>query len=264
MLSTQQIRSFERNGFLGPFTLAPHSTELLEPGRLAGIGRRLRELDASITRNAHVHSQMLFRLISCRSIMDRLRSLLGNDILSWTSHIVVRQPGSRGQGWHSDSINQFIRGIHVTVALTDMTEDNGCLQIIPGSHLYRSSLSSAVEVGDLNYDDPDSAVYWADVTAPWGRPHQRQSITVTSGQFFFTWGGLWHFVGPNKSAQSRVAVVARYARPDVACRDYGFSDAKIVPGDLLPCVMVSGVDRHGLNDLRTAPAGEVLFERAAV
>src|SRR5262249_29699844 len=93
----------------------------------------------------------------------------------------------------------------------------------------------------------------ADEIAPWHAPHAVKHMELRPGQFFLTWGGLWHGVGANHTKSPRVAAVARYARTDMECRDYGFNDFTIEKGEKLPCLLVSGKDDFGLNDIREAP-----------
>jgi chlorinating enzyme len=260
MLSAEQMKFFATEGYLGPFDLAQAQRDAwLQPARLKHVHQVLHGgvLTKEQERNQHLYSASLLQLVTAPQILDQVRSMIGEDVLLWVAHVLSRVPGSGGQAWHSDSINQYIRGIHVSIALTDMNRDNGCLSVVPGSHLYRTSLWAYEQSKGLDRRDPDGIVRLADDSAPWNAPHKVVNMELTAGQYFYTWGGLWHGVGSNRTKRPRMACVARYCRPDFQCRDYGFRDDRITAGELQPCLLVHGRDDFRLNELRPVPEGDI-------
>ncbi len=260
MLSAEQMNFFSTEGYLGPFELpSPRREEWHEPARLKQIHHVLGsgKLTKEQERNQHLYSTSLLELVTAPQILDQVRTMLGDNVLLWVAHVLSRVPGSGGQAWHSDSINQYIRGIHVSIALTDMTLDNGCLSFVPGSHMYRTSLWAYEQSKGLDRRDGDSILRLADESAPWKAPHSIRNMELRAGQYFYTWGGLWHGVGKNRTQRPRMACVARYCRPDFQCRDYGFRDDRITAGELQPCLLVHGRDDFRLNDVRHGPAGDI-------
>lgn len=131
------------------------------------------------------------------------------------------------------------------------------MSLIAGSHLYRASLCAHGDSGQLDRDDADAVLEFADRIAPWNAPHRVHHMEVHAGQFFLTWGGLWHAVVPNRSQACRIACVARYARPDFRCCPFGYRDDRIELGERLPCLLVRGEDKFGLNDIRPAPTQDI-------
>lgn len=255
MLSADEMRRFAETGYLGPFDLPADvqsrfaGQDYLERVRMALASGLPREQ----MRNQHLYSRSLLEFVSVPAILDRVRAILGDDVLLWVAHYMAREPDSGGQKWHTDAINQYTRGLHVSIAMTDMTQANGCLSLIPGSHLYRPSLWAREQAGLLDRFDSDAVRAFADREAWWNAPHDVRPMALHAGQFFFTWGGLWHFVSPNRTPQTRIACVARYVRTDFRCCDHGYRDDRIEPGDPQPCVLVHGQDRFGLNDVRARP-----------
>jgi non-haem Fe2+, alpha-ketoglutarate-dependent halogenase len=254
MLTAEQLRSFERLGVLGPFSL-PSPTAILSQG--AQVSQRLSQLSESVKRQQHRHSRKVFELVTSAALMSDVTQILGPDVVLWVAHLISRAQGDRGQEWHVDSINQLIRGLHVSIAFDDVGPENGCIRFIPGTHMYRASLAA---LGDRRIIDPwrdDSLVRLADQVAPWNAPHSVVTMNMRAHQYYFTWGGLWHSVGRNHTRTPRVQAVARFARTDVTCRDYGYRDDRIRNGGKLPCILVSGEDRFGLNALHTAPEHDI-------
>jgi hypothetical protein len=254
-LSDSELQNFEALGFLGPFDLPESSMEPWNTERLSAIGSRIREQHPYVDRNQHLFSKSLVDLVTSDAILDKVKILLGTDnVLLWVAHVIERKPDAPGQNWHVDRINMLTRSLHVSVALTDMTAENGCLRAIPHSHLYRADLSAGKPLtGDTDVS------FLADSVAPWHAPHSVADLEVKAGQFFFTWGGLWHAVGKNLTASSRFGCVARFGRTDIRLRSYGFDDER--QGPPLPCLLVAGKDDYGLNNIQEYPRRDFLTDR---
>ena len=253
ILKHSEIIEFERTGFLGPFDLPQSVIEKWNTANLSSIGSRIKQQHRQVQRNQHLYSRSLVNLVTTDAILERVKALIGPDVLLWVAHVIEREPGARGVHWHVDRINMLTGSLHVSVALTDMNIENGCLRAILGSHLYRLELSGQKYLPG-NEDISDMA----DTVAPWHAPHQVTNLEVKAGQFFFTWGGLWHAVGKNISKSSRFACVARFGRTDVCLRNYGFRDSK--QWSRIPCLLVSGEDRFGMNIIQRYPQHDFLLD----
>lgn len=242
---------FQKHGYAGPFSLTAtetvnslnHAINVYEQNpkhkntRFPILSRNYGE------RMAHVHSRLIFEAATEPDIMNSVASYLGPDILIWIAQVVQRYPNSRGQEWHIDQINWEVKGVHVSIALSDMNLSNGCLQVIPkthGYHLSQTDLRQQMSLFNIDRWDGEGMVALADKLHPENAPHQLVNLEMVSGQYAFTKGGLWHCATPNGSSTVRRALVARYMRPDVLPRK-------------LPCVLVRGTDQYQPQTLRTAP-----------
>ncbi len=71
-------------------------------------------------------------------MLGQIRPWISGDIDVFLSQVVWKVPGAMGQPWHQDSsIFPFEPSRPVVaawMALTEATEENGCLRIVPGSH----------------------------------------------------------------------------------------------------------------------------------
>lgn len=264
MLSGTDLEQFFREGYAGPFDLPQQFVRpYTQPGFLESVCDYFRTQShggatafCDRLRNQHLYSNSLCTLVSEESLLSRVRSLLGPDLLLWLGHVAPRLPGETGQQWHVDADNRYVRGIHVSIALSDNTVDNGCLQLIPGSHLFRASLDAAASAALIDRRDSRSILRYASETAPW-KEHAILPMSLRSGQYFVMSEGMWHFVGANITGACRLNVVARYARTDVTCRNYGYSDSEIDTGELLSCILVSGRDRFGINRIVARPSDDI-------
>jgi chlorinating enzyme len=269
MLDRAEIEAFQRDGYVGPFDLpealvAPYCTNQFSR---SVVDHLMAEVSAGADafsdrlRNQHLFSRSLCDLASEEGLLARLSSILGPDVLLWVGHVAPRWPNQQGHPWHIDADNKFIRGVHVSIALGDNHEENGCLQLIPGSHAYRASLTAAERISRIDRTSSSSVVAYADRIAPHNAPHRAVPMTLRRGQYFLMAEGMWHFVDRNASPDWRINVIARYARTDVACRNYGYDESVICPGDPLSCILVRGTDEFHLNRLAPYPTGD-LFQLA--
>jgi non-heme Fe2+,alpha-ketoglutarate-dependent halogenase len=205
--------------------------------------------------HGHIVFRPVFDLATCPQLLDDVETLLGPDLLLWKGRVVVRDAGSRGQGWHVDRDNMLLGGVHISVAVTELTADNGCVQFIPNTHKYNISLQQQRRAGAFGRLDSAAVLALADRAHPENAPHKLVTMALESGEYFLTFGGLWHCVLPNTTDSSRVALVARYMRPDVQSRHWDHDDEfiKVVREKSLPCILVRGADHHSLNDLYPPP-----------
>ena len=80
-------------------------------------------------------------------VADIVADLLGPDIDVFQSQFIFKNAGAWGQPWHQDSFYfPFDRQpqVGVWLAISEATLENGCLSVLPGSHL-----------GDIHKHSPD-------------------------------------------------------------------------------------------------------------
>lgn len=153
-LDREQLADYQNQGFLFRESLFGDEIERLraEADRLAEmVDRRSDEVitepnDETIVRTIfRVHrDNELFRRVCCDPrIVNSVRQLLGSDVYIHQSRINYK-PALNGKEffWHSDFETWHIedgmprmRAVSVSLSLTENTEFNGPLMIVPGSHL---------------------------------------------------------------------------------------------------------------------------------
>lgn len=249
----KQSEFFKENGYTQPFSLANSKNIRILANAIKQSLQCEKPIKHSILslpygdRRAHIFSKLVFELATDTSILAALSPCLGDDILMWLGQVITRKPKSRGKIWHIDQVNWEVDGVHVSIAITDMTLENGCLQVIPKTHLYNLSqkdLDAHAKLANASLWDGEAMVALADQLHPENAPHQLVSLEVKAGQTFLTKGGLWHGVTRSSSNQPRGTLVARYMRPDRIVKEAGRS---------LPCILISGTDTEQKNTLCRPP-----------
>ncbi|MCC8455929.1 phytanoyl-CoA dioxygenase family protein, partial [Streptomyces rochei] len=104
---------------------------LTTPTRHCPFGLRVRHLD----------SRTVYDLCSSPEILGRMASLYGPDLVLWNSNLFNKPPARPEQleeyPWHQDHYNwnmEPVLNISAWLAIGPATEENGCVQVIPGSH----------------------------------------------------------------------------------------------------------------------------------
>ncbi|MCC5809987.1 MAG: ectoine hydroxylase [Ectothiorhodospiraceae bacterium] len=155
-LSRIQLDSYRDNGFLffpsffSADEVAPLVSELQRLCRQPGIARQ----EGVITEPASEEIRSIFEVHKrsavfhdlCRHprILPMAEQLLGSDVYIHQSRINYK-PGFEGKGfdwhsdfetWHTEDGMPYMRAVSCSIILTDNTEFNGPLMLIPGSHKY--------------------------------------------------------------------------------------------------------------------------------
>lgn len=290
-LSEQEITQFERDGFIGPFDVYPRDDllALLPELRTSLLDREaavydLEQAGPLANYDRHLDIEFLAEHIRRPEIVDRIRCILGEDLLCWRTEFFSKYPGDEGTDWHQSRNLAIGNGIAqlaatephprypdtfltltVWTALTDATIENGCLQYIPGSHRQihfddlRPMQWSAGRINRLFRDGVLRGLFGYDtreIETENCRTSDFEPTTVVmqAGQCMISWEATVHGSLPNVTReQTRLAFVARYVPTNVRIyprqsrlEEFGGS------ADLSnwAAILVSGEDRYGYNRVR--------------
>ena len=150
------------------------------------------------------------------SLRNKLYELCSNDLFLWRTNFFMKVPGSQEIGWHHDKhfqsaevdeidFTEISSHFSVCMALEDMTDSNGSLEVILGSHV----------------DLPD---YTRDKRPYYSRPvddhftdaipdrylEKRRLVQIRTGEFLVFHSALMHRSLPYESGPPRVSFVSRY------------------------------------------------------
>lgn len=136
-----------------------------------------------------------------------LTQLMGADIeLSQAHHncVMTKAPShSSSTGWHRDvrywSFEQP-ELVSTWLALTREREDNGCLKVLPGSHVMNFGASQLDEAQFLRIDASENGALLA----------REVVVELDPGDVLFFDARLFHAAGRNTTAQTKFSVVFTY------------------------------------------------------
>ncbi|HEY8524653.1 MAG TPA: phytanoyl-CoA dioxygenase family protein [Acidimicrobiales bacterium] len=196
-------------------------------------------------KSPHRHHPFFAELVRDAGVLDIVEDLVGGDIRLYGTKLNLKPPSGAGDAieWHQDwafypHTNDDL--VAVGILLDDMTEDNGPLLVVPGSHrgpVYSHLSDEGYFCGALDFRRLRRSLEAADVlTAPAG------SITLHHVRAV-------HGSGPNRSGRPRRVLFENYAAADawplVGCGAPG--DRKMCAGgeyERYRGLLVRGTDRH--------------------
>lgn len=143
------------------------------------------------------------------AILNAIESLLGPNIKLFSDQLFVKPPGGSEKTYHQDSPYFKIEPMALVtawVALDDVTLDNGCMYVIPGSQQKGPfDHSEPWNVGDrIDMRIPDKVV--AENVAV----RKEESITMKSGGCSFHHSLIMHRSGPNNTSHFRRGLATHY------------------------------------------------------
>jgi non-heme Fe2+,alpha-ketoglutarate-dependent halogenase len=247
-LTQDQISQFRRDGFLFPIRVMP--TE-----EAAGMRQRLEAVEAergSLTGKfrslkTHLLITWLDALVRRPEILDPIESLIGPDILCWSTAILIKEPGDGTHvSWHQDLQYWGLEPgdvVSAWLAVSPATVQSGCMQMLAGSH----------EWDDLEHqdteDDKNLLSRGQTITAGIDESLARH-LVLEPGEISLHHGNTAHASDPNTSDDRRIGIAIRYMAAHV--RPMNGADSAL---------LVRGQDRHGHFMSETSPVAD--FDAAA-
>jgi ectoine hydroxylase-related dioxygenase (phytanoyl-CoA dioxygenase family) len=176
---------------------------VMEETNLASEARQPEEQLAKLFRVHREHA--VFRDFCCDDrLVSIIRGIRGSDIDCFLSQFIFKLPGALGQPWHQDSwYFPFDREpqLGAWLAVTEATERNGPLWVLPGSH--------KEPVHDVVADERENSLYgYVEII-----DHDMSDETVVlmqPGDLLVFHSHLMHRSTDNLSDQKRAAMVYHY------------------------------------------------------
>ncbi len=238
------IDAYRRNGFLpGAPLLTPAEAARYraECERTCGV-----EQKSGARRQAsnRVKPYILFpwaaELVRHPKILDAVAQLIGPNILAFHTTVWLKEPQSpHFVPWHQDGTYFGLAPFeHVTawVALTPSTPENGCVQMLPGSH-------TEGQLGHRDQSDRRAMLSRGQTLNRQIDDARAVDLVLAPGDVSFHHTMTCHRSGPNLSADRRIGVGISYIPPHV----------RHVGETRLSAALVRGEDAFGHFDAEPRP-----------
>ena len=188
-------------------------------------------------------------------IVELVSGVIGEDVILWGCHVFCK-PAAEGfeTPWHQDGHYWPIRPLAnctVWVALEDSTIENGCLRVIPRSHIgQRLHPHLHEDRTDLTLNQRMAAGSFDEASAV--------DLELQAGQMSLHDVYMIHGAKPNTSGKRRTGAALRYMpATSVFERNLRPADGQTgVPVNFArrPLWLLKGVDRSGRNDFTVGHA----------
>ena len=219
MFSPADKQFYDENGYAvlrGMFspdevaTLREHYMQLRaqgeHPGDLTGVKPESDDPLLRYPRMIHMHywDEMSMQWMLDERLRAALNGLLGDDPLAVQTMIYFKPPGARGQALHQDNFYLRVRPgtcMAAWMALDPCDEENGCMQVVPGSQHWPV----------LCPEKADTSISFTDVTVPLAEGFRPVPVRMDAGDVLFFNGSIVHGSFPNVSRDRfRRALIAHY------------------------------------------------------
>jgi hypothetical protein len=168
-ISDEQVRHFRYDGFfiadrlldadeiglLGNVARADHALAAQAASRKDGQGGAIR-----LAVENELHDDVYGAIVRCRRIVDAMERLLDGEVYHYHHKMILKEPFTGGAWeWHQDYGYWYSNGClfpHLAscmIAVDRATKDNGCLQVLKGSH--HLGRIDHVKIGDQTGADPE-------------------------------------------------------------------------------------------------------------
>jgi ectoine hydroxylase-related dioxygenase (phytanoyl-CoA dioxygenase family) len=244
LLSPEAVAQYHAEGYYFPVRVLSTAEAASYRDRLERHERATgKPLQGNLRHKTHLLFTWADELVHHPRILDAVEDVLGPDILCWTTNFFIKEANNPGfVSWHQDSTYWGLDPDDVVtawVAFTDVTPENGYMQVIPGSHkvdqlphvdtFHRDNLLSrgqeiAVEV------DKSKAV----------------GLALKAGEMSLHHIKLVHGSDPNQTDDRRIGLAIRYIPTHV--RQIKVRDS---------ATLVRGVDRYGYFDPEPRPVRDL-------
>ncbi|MGE0799377.1 MAG: phytanoyl-CoA dioxygenase family protein [Lautropia sp.] len=249
-LSPSEVREYQEKGYLFPFPALSAEEVASYRGRIeafeaeygARAGRILRQ-------KSHIVLTFAAELVRLEPVLDKVESLIGPDILCWSTSFFIKDPGDhKFVSWHQDAQYWGLEGDKMAtawIALAPSTPESGNMRVIPGSH--RRVLD--------HRDVPNSTnmLTRGQEIAATVDESLAVDVTLAPGQFSLHHELIVHGSAANLSGDRRIGLAVRYIHPSAR----QIVDAKDTAS------LVRGVDRFGHFEHEPRPRADMAPEAAA-
>jgi hypothetical protein len=178
----------------------------------------------------HLLAGWLASVVREPRILDIVEDLIGPNILCWSTAFFAKSANSTGYvGYHQDAAINFVEPhddiIHLWLALKPTTTENGCLRVLPRSHL-----------GDVMRlapsDDSENMLLEGTQAVIDAKEDEFVDLVLKAGEASLHHHRTVHGSGPNRSGAERLGVSITYMptashnpkRPDSATLARGSDD----------------------------------------
>ena len=213
-VSAAQARFYDEKGYLiikEPILPLPLFSRLqaLSREKFAEAAAKRDGVAPSLIDCPHWADTRFFEWLLADEILDLVEPLIGPDIAIFACHLLQKPPqvGKRVP-WHEDSA--YWKGrldpivvASITIALEPSTRENGCLEVLPGTH--RNGYSDYLPVSN-----PSDQIFPIEVRQEQRDDAQAVAIELEPNQGNFHEGRIIHGSAPNSGALGRSAFTIRY------------------------------------------------------
>lgn len=255
-LSHQEVRNFSERGYHFPKRILSSHEAFDYRTKLEAFERSQGgPLSGAMRNKSHLLFTWIDELVRHPAILDAVEAILGANLLVWSSSFFSKEANDPAYvSWHQDSTYWGLSAPDVVTAwvgFTDSNVSNGCMQVIPGTHL----------VDQLPHKDTfaqNNLLTRGQEVQVEVNTNDAVDVIVQAGEMSLHHVRLVHGSPPNQSNDRRIGYAIRYV-PTYVYQTAGKRDS---------AMLVRGIDTYKHFDPEPRPivdfgADERAFHAAA-
>jgi len=206
----QTLKSqFKIDGFYAPLRLIDSEQALSYRQLLESIEQKTGSLHYQF--KIHTALAMAYELAINKTLLDSVEDLLGPNILLYNATFIIKEPHSDAHvSWHQDltywGFNDD-KQVSAWVALSNATNENGCMHMVPGSHSNGQLPHSITE-------DSNNVLYLGQKVEGIS-DDQSRCVSLKAGEASLHHGWTLHTSHPNRTDERRIGLNFNYINTDM-------------------------------------------------
>lgn len=225
-LTQEQIAFYNKNGYVKNLRVFSDDGVLRHRSYFDRLlDRQMKDgADSYSLRRLTRYCQSVWDIVTHPVILDHVQDIIGPDIVAWGTQYFCKLPGDgKVVSWHQDASYWPLTPAHTVtlwLAVDDADRENGCMQVIPGTH----------RLGILDFDmsgvDENSVLpQKVKGVENYGEP---VCFELKAGEISLHADMLVHGSEPNISNRRRCGLTVRYAAASVRSLDDGWTKNSVL------------------------------------
>ena len=244
LLSKEAVDAYRRNGYFSPVRIMSADDACKYRRALEAHEMKTgRPLQGNWRHKTHLLFTWADELVHHPKILDAVGDVIGPDILCWTTNFFIKEKSHPGfVSWHQDSTYWGLEPDDVVtawVAFTEVTPENGYMQVVPGSH----KIDQQPHLDTFHKDNLLSRGQEISVEVDKSRA---VGLAMHAGEMSLHHIKLVHGSEPNRTADRRIGFAIRYIPTFV--RQTKVRDA---------AMLVRGTDKYRNFDYEPRPKADL-------
>lgn len=228
-LTARQVEAYQRDGFLFPLPVMSADDAQHHRASLESMQTSHPELMHGVAaQKLHLVTTWMADIVRTPGILDAVESLIGPDLLCWSSTLFVKPPDGRSfVSWHQDGNYWGLDNPEIAtawLALTPATPETGCMRMIPGSHAWGSTAHVETFADDNLLSR--GQVMQRDINGD-----EAVDLILAPGEISLHHVSVAHASEPNRSDDTRIGIAIRYVSPNVRQNLIEKDSATLVRGE---------------------------------
>ena len=247
-MGSNQKKTYREQGFL-------NGIDLFSDAEISGYRKQFDALEARLGRetcqiglvNSHFEERFVWDMATDPGLLDQIQELIGEDLMVLGTHFFCKYPVESTEhfvAWHQDVTYWGLEPpeAHTAwIAVDDSNLENGCMRVIPGSHMQglaeHSKSESEGNLLSINQEIPEEEM----------NDDEAFDLCLKAGQISIHDGHLVHSSLPNHSQRRRCGLTVRFVKPEVRQTELNSQKGHWNP------VLVRGKDAYGHFPLKEHP-----------